>query len=202
MSQIKSIEIFIRFLQASDNRSFLGDDSDEDSDMETDADEPVIKLRRAQYTMNVLRSWYAQRYPGHESVKPKICIIIPNFEEFKPAVIVDLITILRQVYLFDTATALAIKKNISPPLLQQPLPGDAVRSDFGRCNDNSINFPNIIIHRNHTNQIARVFICIARGESQSYFGRYNPIAVHIVPCIGQNIQLFGQCVHLLRFDVK
>lgn len=101
---MKSIEMFIRFLQASDeNRSFLGDDSD--NDMETDADEPVIKLRRGQYTLNVLRSWYAQRYSGLDSAKPKICVIIPNFEEIKPAVIVDLITILRQVYLFDAATA-------------------------------------------------------------------------------------------------
>lgn len=95
------------FFQASDeNGSFLGNDSDSDpSDMETDADEQVIKLRRGQYTLNVLRSWYGQRYSGHESTKPKICVIIPNFEELKPPVIVDLITILRQVYLFNAAAA-------------------------------------------------------------------------------------------------
>lgn len=63
--------------------------------MTNDADEPPIKLRRSQYTLNVLLSWYAQRYSGHDSNKSKICIIIPNFEEFKPMVIVDLISILR-----------------------------------------------------------------------------------------------------------
>lgn len=78
--------------QTHDNRSFL---TDEESEPEADADEPPIKLRRSQYTMNVLRSWYSQRYPDRGSGTPKICVIIPNFEEFKPAVIVDLILILR-----------------------------------------------------------------------------------------------------------
>lgn len=84
-----------------DNRSFLGDDKNdeeedgEEQDMETEGDEPPIKLRRSQYTLNVLKSWYSERYSDCDSGKPKICVIIPNFEEFKPAVIVDLIRILR-----------------------------------------------------------------------------------------------------------
>lgn len=75
------------------NRSLLEDDSEEDTADEGDADEPSIKLRRSQYTLEVLKSWYERRYT--EENKPKICVIIPNFEEMKDAVIVDLIRILR-----------------------------------------------------------------------------------------------------------
>lgn len=79
-------------LQASDEPNFHGTS---DSSDESDDGEPVIKLRRSQYTLNVLQSWYSQKYSGSDSTKPKICVIIPNFEEFKATVIVDLILILR-----------------------------------------------------------------------------------------------------------
>lgn len=61
--------------------------------MESD-DEPPIKLRRSQYTMQVLQSWYDEQFElRHE--KQQLAIIIPNFEEFKGSVIKDLISILR-----------------------------------------------------------------------------------------------------------
>lgn len=53
-----------------------------------------IKLKRNQYTMSVLRSWYEEQY-GNSGNKPKLCIIMPNFEEYNVHVIQDLIQILR-----------------------------------------------------------------------------------------------------------
>lgn len=58
-----------------------------------DDDEPPTKLRRSQYNLNVLQSWYEAKYANKS--KPKIAIIMPNFEEFKPNVIKDLTLILR-----------------------------------------------------------------------------------------------------------
>lgn len=73
------------------------DDRDEGLNDELDSsgtdDEPPIKLRRSQYTMDVLQSWYETKYDSEEK-KPKLTIIMPNFEEFKPNVIKDLILIL------------------------------------------------------------------------------------------------------------
>lgn len=56
-------------------------------------DEPPVKLRRNQYTMDVLESWYNTKFGSHEQ-KPQLAIIMPNFEEFKASVIKDLIFIL------------------------------------------------------------------------------------------------------------
>lgn len=82
------------------NTSHDGSDSDESNasvEMESD-DEPPIKLRRSQYTMQVLQSWYDEQYEKHHA-KQQLAIIMPNFEEFKGNVIKDLITILRYVYI-------------------------------------------------------------------------------------------------------
>lgn len=82
------------------NTSIQNEDSDESDDevinAESDTDEPPIKLRRSQYTLNVLQAWYSHRISNETNgTKPKITIIIPNFEEFKPAVIKSLVSILR-----------------------------------------------------------------------------------------------------------
>lgn len=68
------------------------DDSSDDSD-----DEPPLKLRRNQYTLDVLEAWYETKYANLIANKsePKLAIIMPNFEEFKPNVIKDLTLILR-----------------------------------------------------------------------------------------------------------
>lgn len=70
------------------------DDNSDDSD-----DEPPLKLRRNQYTLDVLEAWYETKYANKP--KPKLAIIMPNFEEFKPNVIKDLTLILRWVQQFE-----------------------------------------------------------------------------------------------------
>lgn len=69
------------------------DESNESIDTESD-DEPPIKLRRNQYTMHVLESWYVEQFEAHQE-KRQLAIIIPNFEEFKGNVFKDLMSILR-----------------------------------------------------------------------------------------------------------
>lgn len=65
----------------------------------SDADEvtvPQFKLTRNQYTMDVLHAWYSHQNPSTvDEPKPKISIIIPNFEEFNARIIQDFIQILR-----------------------------------------------------------------------------------------------------------
>lgn len=73
----------------SENEDEMENDGDDDND------EPPIKLRRNQYTLNVLQSWYSAKHFDESNVKAKICIVIPNFEEMKSAVLKDLILILR-----------------------------------------------------------------------------------------------------------
>lgn len=77
----------------------MNDNSSDESDasnVSDGVDEPPIKLRKSQYTMDVLQSWYSSRYSESEdSEKPKLIVIAPNFEELKPSVIQDLILILR-----------------------------------------------------------------------------------------------------------
>lgn len=80
---------------APNNSNCRESDSSSESVNESDAEEPPIKLRRNQYTLSVLHSWYSAKYPAGSTVKPKICVIIPNFEEMKPSVMKDLILILR-----------------------------------------------------------------------------------------------------------
>lgn len=60
--------------------------------------EPPVKLRRSQYTLDVLQSWYDTKFSSQstESI-PKLAIIMPNFEEFKPNILKDLILILRYI---------------------------------------------------------------------------------------------------------
>lgn len=59
-------------------------------------DEPPIKLRRNQYTLDVLQSWYDAKFSTEwNGTRAPLAIIMPNFEEFKPTVIKDLIMILR-----------------------------------------------------------------------------------------------------------
>lgn len=73
-------------------------DSEADDDSVGEADDCVSynNLKRQQYTMSVLRAWYTEQCEkSADGVKPKICIIIPNFEEFVVHVIQDLIQILR-----------------------------------------------------------------------------------------------------------
>lgn len=85
------------------NRSKNGLDESGESDNNTpssddDDDEPPVKLRRSQYTLDVLQSWYDSKFANQPSEsKPQLAVIMPNFEEFKPTVIKDLIQILRLV---------------------------------------------------------------------------------------------------------
>lgn len=73
------------------NNEMQVSDGDEDDD-----DEPPIKLKRSQYTLDVLQSWYNAKFVDKsDGTKPKLTIIMPNFEEFKPSVLKDLILILR-----------------------------------------------------------------------------------------------------------
>lgn len=73
-------------------------DVEMDCEEENDDDEPSVKLRRNQYTLDVLQSWYDSKYSNEQSDnKPQLAIIMPNFEEFKPNIIKDLILILRYV---------------------------------------------------------------------------------------------------------
>lgn len=65
---------------------------------ESDDDEPPVKLRRSQYTLDVLQSWYDTKFANESNEsKPQLAVIMPNFEEFKASVIKDLIQILRFV---------------------------------------------------------------------------------------------------------
>ncbi|XP_055311868.1 origin recognition complex subunit 3 [Sitodiplosis mosellana] len=87
-------------IAAGDNSLVFGSDESGTSDIEMevnaeDDDEPPVKLRRSQYTLDVLQSWYDTKFAA-ESVDaiPQLAIIMPNFEEFKPNVIKDLIRIL------------------------------------------------------------------------------------------------------------
>lgn len=82
----------------------MGSDESEASDnemevnTEDDDDEPPVKLRRSQYTLDVLQSWYDTKFADQPvNNQPQLVIIMPNFEEFKPSVIKDLILILRYV---------------------------------------------------------------------------------------------------------
>lgn len=70
------------------------DEEDEGQTESESENEPPIKLKRTQYTLDVLQCWYSSRHQN-ESTRPKISVIIPNFEEFKPSVIRDLILVLR-----------------------------------------------------------------------------------------------------------
>lgn len=64
-------------------------------------DGPTVKLRRNQYTIDVLQSWYDTKFANRlHDAKPRLAIIMPNFEEFKPTIIKDLIQILRFVVLY------------------------------------------------------------------------------------------------------
>lgn len=81
----------------------VGSDESETSDVEMEVndeydDEPPVKLRRSQYTLDVLQSWYDTKFSDESTENvPQLAIIMPNFEEFKPNVIKDLILILRYV---------------------------------------------------------------------------------------------------------
>lgn len=67
-------------------------------DTAEDDGEPPVKLRRSQYTLDVLQSWYDSKYPAESrDAQPQLAIIMPNFEEFKPNVLKDFIRILRYV---------------------------------------------------------------------------------------------------------
>lgn len=69
----------------------------------SDADEatlPQFKLKRNQYTMEVLHAWYLHQNPATiDEPKPKISVIIPNFEEFSARIIQDFIQLLRYLRL-------------------------------------------------------------------------------------------------------
>lgn len=67
-------------------------------DTAEDDDEPPVKLRRSQYTLDVLQSWFDSKYLNESrDAIPQLAIIMPNFEEFKPNVLKDFIRILRYV---------------------------------------------------------------------------------------------------------
>lgn len=73
------------------------EDTDDISNGNVD-DDLTIKLRRNQYTIDVLQSWYDTKFANQlNDSKPRLAIIMPNFEEFKPTIIRDLIQILRSV---------------------------------------------------------------------------------------------------------
>lgn len=75
--------------EVSDNEIELCEEDEDD-------DEPPVKLRRSQYTLEVLQSWYNNKFSSNNNeTKPQLAIIMPNFEEFKPSVIKDLVLILR-----------------------------------------------------------------------------------------------------------
>lgn len=92
------MSLFLQELNISRNGEDFNENSME-NDTETDDDsdgEPKMKLKRSQYTLDVLCAWYHERYSKEPDVsKPKITIIIPNAEEFKPTVLQDLVTLLR-----------------------------------------------------------------------------------------------------------
>lgn len=79
-----------------------GNDEEDDDESNvahnSDYDDPPVKLRRNQYTMDVMQSWYDSKFSNESNEsKPQLAIIMPNFEEFKPTIIKDLIQILRFV---------------------------------------------------------------------------------------------------------
>lgn len=84
------------------NDSEIGKEETGNGDNSNEDDEPPIKLRRNQYTLDVLQSWYNTKYANQSNdSKPRLTIIIPNFEEFKPTIIKDLIQILRFRFSFE-----------------------------------------------------------------------------------------------------
>lgn len=70
-------------------------DENEEMDGEEDEDETseVKRLRRSQYTMAVLKAWYAQRYPAGGR-RPILAVIVPDFENFQRDVLQQFILLL------------------------------------------------------------------------------------------------------------
>lgn len=72
-------------------------DDDEAADESADADTLEMKrLRRSQYTMAVLRSWYNFKYPpaGRGSPRPILAVIVPDFENFQRDILQQFILLL------------------------------------------------------------------------------------------------------------
>lgn len=61
--------------------------------METDA--AAKRLRRSQYTMSVLKSWYSRRYSGSPEKRPILTVILPDFENFQRDILQQFILLLR-----------------------------------------------------------------------------------------------------------
>lgn len=77
--------------------SGIEENANQVDDSESD-DELPVKLHRNKYTMDVLQSWYDTKFSSKPNgSRPQLTIIMPNFEEFKPTIIKDLIKILRFV---------------------------------------------------------------------------------------------------------
>lgn len=145
-----------------------------------DADDgPPVKLRRNQYTLDVLQSWYDTKFTSQPNdSQPRLTIIMPNFEEFKPTIIKDLIQILRFVLIhkirmiwwgFEKKTIKMDKFLIE---LQQSLPAIAICANFGCCYINYSSVKYTFIHRNYTNQFARILRTTTESNFRSNFRQY------------------------------
>lgn len=60
---------------------------------EEDDENIHVKLKKKQLTLSVLEAWYNNRYGSAEN-KPKLAIMVADFEQFPPHVVQDLVSIL------------------------------------------------------------------------------------------------------------
>lgn len=63
--------------------------------MEADDDATAKRLRRSQYTMNVLKAWYSRKYSDSPEKRPVLTVILPDFENFQRDILQQFILLLR-----------------------------------------------------------------------------------------------------------
>lgn len=68
-------------------------DGDSDDDTAEAERSDAKRLRRSQYTMAVLKAWYADRYPPPQP-RPILAVIVPDFENFQRDVLQQFILLL------------------------------------------------------------------------------------------------------------
>lgn len=99
-------------------KRIIEDDENEESDEEMSSTN--IKLKRKQLTLSVLQSWFWNQYKDSKH-KPKIVIMLADFEQFNPLVMQDLVSIfcaytskLPLVLIMGIATAFKTLHNVLP----------------------------------------------------------------------------------------
>lgn len=113
-----TIETIVHGLIYKQNKSNNGVDI---NDMEGEEDESMeVKLKKKQLTLSVLEAWFNSSYKSSKK-KPKLVIMLADFEQFNPQVMQDLIGILCDytsrlpiVLILGIATAFKTLHNVLP----------------------------------------------------------------------------------------